>query len=71
MKIIMELNELDKAFFSQLREGGQIKRDMRVADARNGTAFAKWWNETGQHLPQNNYDLAKDAWDAAMEAAGI
>jgi hypothetical protein len=24
----------------------------------------KWWEETGQHLPQNNFDLAWDAWEA-------
>jgi hypothetical protein len=67
----MELNELDRAFFSQLREGGQIKRDMKLADAKNGVAFSVWWAETGQNLPQNNLDLAKDAWDAALEAAGL
>ena len=32
---VMQLNELDIAFFRQLREGGQIKRDMEHADAVN------------------------------------
>ena len=34
-----------------------------------GSAFCKWWNETGQDIPQNNLDMARDAWDAAIDYA--
>ena len=31
--------------------------------------FDSWWNEEGQHFPQNNLELAESAWDAAIDAA--
>ena len=30
------------------------------------SAFSVWWDDTGQHLPQNNLELAQDAWNAAL-----
>ncbi len=32
------------------------------------TAFSKWWYEEGQHYPDNNLELAKGSWDAAINA---
>ena len=38
---------------------------------RNETAFIEWWEETGQHIPQNNLDLARDAWEAAVDSTEL
>ncbi len=27
--------------------------------------FNEWWEDTGQHLPANQLDAARDAWEAA------
>jgi len=31
----------------------------------NTKNFNDWWEETGQHLPLNPLDTAREAWDAA------
>lgn len=31
--------------------------------------FNEWWEDTGQHLPANQLDAARDAWEAARGGA--
>ena len=34
-----------------------------------GSAFSVWWRDTGQYLPQNNLEMAQDAWNVAIDSA--
>jgi hypothetical protein len=59
----MQLNELDIAFFKQLREGGQIKRDMQHADVVNeARRFKKALEEVLNHpRTKETGDIARKA----------